>query len=227
VVNDLSIIERILRNRTEFFTSLREGKDNLRIIRAMLISSFVFLALYGVVMGLADGVPQALASLVKLPVLFLVTLMICVPSLHFFNILFGSKQTALQSIALALTAITTTSVMLFSLAPITLFFVITSDSYPFFKLLNVLFFTIAGWTGVVFLRQGLTAVTGSEDEADRQNMRRLIFIMWMLLYGFVGTQMAYTLSPMIGDPDIPFILFREAQSNFYADVFNSVLMLLR
>lgn len=227
MVNDLSIIERILRNRTEFFTSLREGKDNLRIIRAMLISSFVFLALYGVVMGLADGVPQALASLVKLPVLFLVTLMICVPSLHFFNILFGSKQTALQSIALALTAITTTSVMLFSLAPITLFFVITSDSYPFFKLLNVLFFTIAGWTGVVFLRQGLTAVTGSEDEADRQNMRRLIFIMWMLLYGFVGTQMAYTLSPMIGDPDIPFILLREAQSNFYADVFNSVLMLLR
>lgn len=226
-MKDLSIIESILRNRAEFFASIRKGDDNLRIIRAMLISSFVFLALYGAVMGLSDGPLQALASFVKLPILFLVTLLICVPSLHFFNILFGSKQTASQSVALTLTAITTSSVMLLSFAPITLFFLITGNSYPFFKLLNVLFFTIAGWTGVVFLRQGLTAVTEQEDDSQGQGTRRFVFIMWMLLYGFVGTQMAYTLSPFIGDPDLPFILLREAQSNFYADVFNAFLMLFQ
>ena len=245
-MKDLSIIEDILRNRTAFFEAIQKGKNNLRLIRIMLVSSSVFLAMYGMVMGFNHSVLQALASMIKLPTLFLITLLICVPSLHFFNILFGSKQTALQSIALALTAITVTSVLLFSFAPITLFFLITSDSYAFFKLLNVLFFTISGWTGVWFLRQGLHVMAGEgeieeelEEEQEEQEkqiyteepkgrgMRQLVFTMWMLLYAFVGTQMAYTLSPFIGDPNLPFILARHAEGDFYSDVFNSLIMLFR
>ncbi|MBN1121890.1 MAG: actin-binding WH2 domain-containing protein [Anaerolineae bacterium] len=226
-MKDLSIIESILRNRSAFFATILEGKHNTRLIRAMLLSSSVFLAIYGVVMGLNRGILQALSSMVKLPVLFLVTLVICAPSLHFFNILAGSKQTASQSIALSLTAITTTSVLLFSFAPITLFFLITSKNYAFYKLLNVLFFTVSGWIGVVFLRQGLNVVADSSEEIKGKGTRWFIFILWMLLYGFVGTQMAYTLSPFIGDPEMPFILFRETQSNFYTDVFDSFLMLFR
>ncbi len=236
-MKDLSIIEDILRNRTAFFEAIQKGENNLRLIRIMLLSSSVFLAMYGMVMGFNHSVLQALASMIKLPALFLITLLICAPSLHFFNILFGSKQTALQSIALALTAITVTSVMLFSFAPITLFFLITGDSYAFFKLLNVLFFTISGWTGVWFLRQGLNVITEAGDEenggengeeaAKGRGMRQMVATMWMLLYGFVGTQMAYTLSPFIGDPELPFILARHAEGSFYSDVFNSLIMLFR
>jgi hypothetical protein len=192
----------------------------------MLLSSSVFLGLYGLVMGMQDGGLQALSSLVKLPALFLITLLICIPSLHFFNILFGSKQSARQSIALGLTAITTTAVLLFSLAPITLFFMITGSSYVFYKLLNVLFFFIAGWTGLAFLRQGSRAVTESEDDAGSVRSRRVIFWLWLALYGFVGTQMAWTLSPFVGDPDQPFILFRHAEGNFYVDVVKSILLLV-
>ncbi|GEM_PF-4157882 len=34
-------------------------------------------------------------------------------------------------------------------------------------------------------------------------------------FSFGGTQLGWTLSPFFGEPDMPFILFREIESNFY------------
>lgn len=220
----LTIVETILRDRAQFFSNIRGGKQIPEKIIAMLISCSVFLAIYGTVMGASHSVLQAFTSLVKLPFLFLVTLAICAPSLHFFYVLFGSQQTIFQTIALILTALTTTSVLLFSLAPITLFFLVTSSQYPFFKLLNVAFFAIAGFLGVAFLRWGIQVVTESEDENGIKT-RRTIFVIWAFLYGFVGSQMAWTLSPFMGDPTQPYMLFKQAGGNFYSDVFNSLLLL--
>ncbi len=226
-VEHLTIVETILRNRRKFFTEIRQQIDVPQKIRAMLVSCFVFLAIYGVVMGASHSVQQAVASFVKLPLLFLATLAICTPSLHFFNILFGSKQTMLQTIALILTAISTTAVLLFSLAPITFFFLISSSQYEFFKLLNVVFFAIAGFLGVFFLRQGMQITTETEDEREGLKTRRLIFVLWIILYGFVGSQMAWTLHPFIGEPNAPFRLFDNWGGNFYSDVLFSLNALLR
>ncbi len=221
----LTIIETILRERETFFAQIAEGKGTGKKIHAMLVSSFLFLALYGAVMGGISSIPQAVVSMLKLPALFLVTLMICTPSLHFFNVLFGSRQTIAQTLALILTAISTTSVLLFSLAPISLFFLLTSSDYLFFKLLNVLFFVIAGFLGVVFLREGMRVVTESEADANIRT-RRLIFWLWVMVYAFVGSQMAWTLSPFMGTPGAPFVLIRHAGGNFYADVLNTLQALL-
>ncbi|MEQ8675606.1 MAG: hypothetical protein RLP44_00800 [Aggregatilineales bacterium] len=221
----LTIIETILRERETFFAQIAEGKGTGKKIRAMMVSCFLFLALYGGVMGGIHSIPQALAGTIKLPILFLVTLMICTPSLHFFNVLFGSRQTIAQTLALILTAISTTSVLLFSLAPITFFFLLTSSDYLFFKLLNVLFFGIAGWLGVVFLREGMRVVTEHEDD-ENVKTRRLIFWLWVMVYAFVGSQMAWTLSPFMGVPDAPFVLIRHAGGNIYADILNSLQTLL-
>src|SRR5512135_2268516 len=111
-MENLTIIEAILRNRLKFFIEIRQNIDVFPKIRAMFLSCLVFLAIYGLVMGLAHSPAQAAVSALKLPILFLATLVICAPSLHFFNILFGSKQTASQTLALLLTAISTTSVLL-------------------------------------------------------------------------------------------------------------------
>jgi hypothetical protein len=159
----LSVVENILRNRQDFFGEIRDGIELREKIVSMLVASMVFLAIYGVVMGAAHSPAQAIASALKTPVLFLVTLAICVPSLHYFNILFGSKQSVQQTIAVILAAVSVTSVLLFSLAPITLFFLLTSSQYEFFKLLNVMFFAISGALGVGFLRQGLRIVTEGQE----------------------------------------------------------------
>ena len=218
-MDNLAIIETILRNRHQFFAEIREGVDLGRKMRAMLISSIAFFALYGAVMGSTHSLWQALSSAVKLPLLFLATLVVCSPTLYFFNLIFGSSQSLTQNFTVILTAITVTAVLLLSFAPIVLFFLLTTSQYQFFKLLNVGVFTIAGLVGVIFLSQGMRVVSaaGKEGAVARRNVVRL----WILIYAFVGSQMAWTLRPFIGAPGLLFELFRQLGGNFYANIFAS------
>jgi len=219
-MKDLAVIEAILRNRYHFFTEIRDGVGLNEKIRAMLISSAIFFAIYGAVLGSTHSLWQALSSAVKLPVLFLATLIICAPTLYFFNVLYGSNQSLTQNIALILTAITVTSVLLLSFAPIVLFFLLTTSHYQFFKLLNVGVMAITGGIGVLFLSQGMRIVSaaGKEGAGARRNVMRL----WVLIYAFVGSQMAWTLRPFIGAPSMKFELFRQLGGNFYANIFASI-----
>lgn len=75
-MKDLAIIETILRNRYHYFNEIREGIGLPEKMRAMLISSIAFLALYGAVMGSTHSLWQALSSAAKLPILFLATLLV-------------------------------------------------------------------------------------------------------------------------------------------------------
>lgn len=219
-MRNLAIIETILRDRQRFFMEIREGSGLAEKMRAMLVSSIAFLALYGAVMGSSHSLWQALSSAAKLPLLFLATLVVCAPTLYFFNLIFGSNQSLSQNVVLILTAITVTAVLLLSFAPIVLFFLLTTSQYQFFKLLNVGVFTIAGAIGVRFLSQGMQVVSfsGKEGAGARRNVVRL----WILVYAFVGTQMAWTLRPFVGAPGLPFELFRQLGGNFYANIFASL-----
>jgi hypothetical protein len=219
-MKDLAVIETILRNRYHFFSEIRDGIDLQEKIRAMFISSIAFLAVYGAVMGSTHSLWQALSSAVKLPVLFLVTLVVCSPTLYFFNVLFGSNQSLTQNIALILTAITVTAVLLLSFAPITMFFLLTTSQYQFFKLLNVVVFAVSGIMGVIFLSQGMGIVSASGKEGA--GARRTVLRLWILVYAFVGSQMAWTLRPFIGAPGIKFELFRQLGGNFYTNIVASI-----
>ena len=218
-MKDLAVIEAILRNRDHFFVEIRDGVGLGDKMRAMLISSILFLALYGAVLGSTHSLWQTLSSAIKLPILFLATLIICSPTLYFFNVLFGSNQSLTQNIALILTAITVTAVVLLSFAPIVLFFLLTTSSYQFFKLLNVLIFTLSAVMGVVFLNKGMKIVSADQEGA---RTRRLVMWLWVIVYAFVGSQMAWTLRPFIGAPSMQFELFRQLGGNFYSNVFASI-----
>jgi hypothetical protein len=46
--------------------------------------------------------------------------------------------------------------------------------------------------------------------------------LWVVLYGFVGTQLAWTLRPFFGDPDKAFEIFRNIEGNFYVNILHSI-----
>ena len=187
----------------------------------MLVSSIAFLAVYGAVLGSTHSLIQALSSAVKLPILLLATMLICIPTLYVFSVLFGSNQRLSQSLALVLSSITVMAVLMLSFASITLFFMLTTSGYQFFKLLNVLFFMVAGIISMLFLIQGMRVVSTSDGEQGRFG-RRLVLFFWIWLYTFVGSQMAWTLRPFVGYPNSKFELIRELGGNFYADIFRSI-----
>jgi hypothetical protein len=56
--------------------------------------------------------------------------------------------------------------------------------------------------------------------------RRGIFTIWVLFYGFVGSQMAWTLSPFMGIPEKPFMIIHNEGRNFFIDVLSSLGALL-
>ncbi len=220
VTKSFSVLIGLLRDRASFLEEIRSGIQLKSKITALLICSSIFFAIYGAIIGSFHSWAQALSSAVKLPALYLITLIICFPTLYFFNILFGSKKTAEQHFSMLLTAASAISVLLFSFAPITLFFLISTYNYQFFKLLNVAVFAVTGFIGVKFLYQGMRLL--SEEDKEGLETRMSILRFWLILYAFVGTQLAWTLRPFFGTPDSPFELFREMQGNFYLDIIKAV-----
>jgi hypothetical protein len=211
-----SVVIGLLRDRSSFLEEIRSGIRLNSKSTALLICSSIFFAIYGAIIGSSHSWMQALSSAFKLPCLYLITLIICFPTLYFFNILFGSRKTAGQHFAMLLTAASVISVLLFSFAPITLFFLLSTQNYQFYKLLNVAIFAITGFIGIKFLYQGMQLL--SEEDKEGLETRMNILRFWLILYAFVGTQLAWTLRPFFGTPQAPFELFRQMQGNFYLDI---------
>lgn len=221
-LKELALIDYLLREQDQFFSEMGQGSGLQAKMRAMLLCSLVCMALYGGLLGSTHSLEQSLSAAAKLPLLFLATLLICAPALYLFNILFGANQRLSQSVMLVLAAVTVTAVLLLSLAPITLFFILTApDSYQFFKLLNVFFFVIAGGSGVGCLRRGVQIVSACSSGQPLKH-GGVMFALWLALYSFVGSQMAWTLRPYVGYPGSPFELFRQLGGNFYTDILASI-----
>src|SRR4029453_9691961 len=152
------IIERILRDRAGIWDQIISERDLPKLIMRMLLTSVISLAAYGAVLGASNSWLQALVSTIKLPLLFLSTLAICLPTLYLFNLVFGARLSVLQTCALIMVAITVTAVLTFAFAPISLFFLITARSYAFFKLLNVGILILTALVGLRFLTAGMRAL---------------------------------------------------------------------
>ncbi|BAZ33367.1 hypothetical protein NIES4074_58770 [Cylindrospermum sp. NIES-4074] len=219
-----AVLIGLLRDRQTFLEEIRQGVGNPSKIISLLVCSSLFLAIYGGIIGAYHSWMQALSSAVKLPALYLITLLICLPTLFFANIIFGSKRTFGQHFALVLTAVSVTSVLLFSFAPITLFFLITTKNYQFLILLNVILFGLTGFVGITSLYQATSLVLEQDDEGSKTRQKILQF--WLFLYAFVGSQLGWTLRPFFGTPYSIFQLFREREGNFYLSVFQSLGYLL-
>ncbi len=215
-----AVLIGLLRDRQMFLEEVRQGiRLPIKII-SLLVCSSLFFAIYGGIIGASHSWMQALSSAVKLPALYLITLLICLPTLYFANIIFGSKRTFPQHFALVLTAVAITSVLLFSFAPITLFFMLSTNNYQFTILLNVIIFAATGFVGVSALYKATNIVL--EQDGEGIDYRRKLIRSWLFLYAFVGSQLGWTLRPFFGTPDSPFQLFREKEGNFYLSIIQAV-----
>ncbi len=51
---------------------------------------------------------------------------------------------------------------------------------------------------------------------------KTVFRIWIIVFGMVGAQMGWILRPFVGDPNLPFRLFRPRVSNFFIDVVEKI-----
>lgn len=217
----LSTIPQFLRDPDAFFRSVLRGEEIRCKLVALGLSSVLFLSIYGFALGLSHSFWQALSSAVKMPLLFLVTVVFCLPALYFFSLaLLATRLQMLQVMVVVLSGIGVTAFLLLGLAPVTLFFVLTSKNYAFFQVLAVAFVALSGVIGLYYLWRGMTLVETSGQNGPG-SWGRWLLVAWMGLYAFVSSQMTWRLSPLVGDPTQPFVLLQPSRDNFYIDVINA------
>lgn len=216
-----TIIPQFLKNPSEFYQSVQRNEETRSRVLSLFISTMSFLTIYGFITGLSHSWLQALSTAVKMPMLFLLTLAFTLPALYFFALAWLNIQVSVsQAGVIVLTGIGVTAFLLLGLSPVTLFFVLTSTNYPFFQLLAVVFVAISGFSGLYYILQGMTWVDKNQELASG-SMGSALLRAWVILYGFVGSQMTWRLSPLIGDPQYPFVLLQPSRDNFFVDVINA------
>lgn len=108
--------------------------------------------------GFCSGFAQLFASGVKVPLLFILTLLVTFPSLYVFNALVGAQLRVLSLVRLLIAALVVNMSVLAAFGPIVTFFALCTESYNFMVLLNVAVFAVAGILGMVFLVQSLNRI---------------------------------------------------------------------
>lgn len=121
---------------------------------------------YSVVHSGLDGLPQLIATTLKIPVLFVCTIAICFPSLFVFSALFGSRLPATAVLRLVWSNVAVISVVLASFAPIIAFFGLSGPGYSFMVLLNFVAAGTAGLLGLSFMLQTLDRVIQAHRDRE-------------------------------------------------------------
>jgi hypothetical protein len=207
-------IEGLFKFKEELSTYISLN-DNKSLIKKFTYTIFASGGLYGFIMGIQHSFYQALSSALKVPLLFFITLLICIPTLHFSGLILGSRLKLLQSLSILLWGIAINCILLAAFAPITLFFMFSHSSYEFIMFLHVTIFIVCGIVGLRYIGKNFAFISKSADELDNpENNNKITLFIWMILYMFVGTQMAYIMSPFVGR-DSSFILFTGGDYNFY------------
>lgn len=225
----LGLLDALLRRRENFFDEIFEGANLAARVRSFLTAILILSGIYGVTMAASSlvisfqhGLLQMIASGVKVPALYLLTLLVCYPVLFIVLVLMGSRLSFTQTLSLILLALTLNSVLIAAFAPIVLFFIITGSNYEFIKLLHVIIMGFSGIWAMTALWHGLREMCEKSNLYPKNAIK--ILKIWILVFGFVGTQMAWSLRPFVGSPERPFEIVRaEQEGNFYRAVANSAL----
>jgi len=120
-----------------------------------------FMGWYALSGGTLAGVLQLISGMVKLPLLFVMTMVVTLPSLYVFSALMGSRMPIQDVLAMLLSAAVVSLAVAASLGPILGFFTLSTTSYAFMVLLNVALLGLAGFTGLGYLLRALRSRAGA------------------------------------------------------------------
>jgi len=191
LTDTFAIIGPVLQQPRRFFDEIRERVHLSRKIWALSLTSTVFLAIYGAMLG--SGHPLlSLNVAVAVPFLFLGSLATCIPVIYLFDTLTGSQRSLAQMVAVLLTSFCATATVFFSFAPMMVVFSLTAPLLHFFGL-NLCILAIGTFVGLLYMIQGAiqTAIVDPSHHLSKVNQH--LHFLWVPLFLVVIVQMAWGL----------------------------------
>jgi hypothetical protein len=214
--------------RQVLLDALQVDRDVLRHIGALIVAIVAFGALYGAVLGSWHGSRLAFYVAVKTPLMLVVTAAITSLFNWIVASLFGLPMRLRQIVALTLLPLAIAAVVAASLAPVAWLFTasLPPPSSTQQTLHNLLYLThtflvaAAGLAGTWALRQVLIDVCGGDA---RKAMK--IRVSWVVVYAFVGGEVAWALRPFVGSVYLPVVFLRDdaLEGNLYEFILTDIL----
>jgi hypothetical protein len=205
---------------------LLRGRTAVALWRLLAMVA-LFGVFYGAVMGTFGGVRgeralQLLYSGLKVPLLLLITFGLSLPSFFVLNTLLGVRSDFAQALRALVATQAVLTIVLASLAPFTALWYASSGAYRPAILFNAAMFGVASFAAQGLLRRWYAPLIA------RNTRHRALLRVWLVIYAFVGVQMAWVLRPFVGDPNSPTRFFREgAWGNAYVEVARMIVEVIR
>jgi hypothetical protein len=218
--------EQIFRDKNQFYNSLTDKIGLMTLISKGIITITIFSFIYGMTMGFwawNENPIQIIYAGIKLPLLFLTSIMVVLPSYYVINLAIGGRDTFLQLCALFTSSFSVLSTILLTFVPINLFFMITtprdSDSYIFMVLLNLIVFSLGGVLSIIYIVDGVRFFCKKAN--NYHSLKDLIPITIALgIFAFIGTQMAWYIRPWFNYD--PAFIRQSLSGNFYIAIFKLI-----
>ncbi|MBN1639041.1 MAG: hypothetical protein JW866_08740 [Ignavibacteriales bacterium] len=206
-------------NNDAYYEKLLDEQNTKKRMLSLMLYLMIFSFAYGIVMGVNHSFAQAISAGLKMPVLFILVLLICVPAFYVIQYILGSKLKMLQILNIILSGFVLSTAIMLSFIPIYIFFVLIGSNYHFIQLLNVAIFLFAGVFGMKAILDAL------KFSCEKKNLYPKIgvdiFKFWIVIIAFVGVQLAWNFRPLIADKKEPFKIFRQYEGNFYTAIIYS------
>lgn len=194
------------------------GRLNVKLVALGVLGT----AAYGAAVGCYVGRAHIALTAVKMPVFFLATLALTFAVLHVVAVASRAGLTAGRTLTVALTGIGVTALVLGALAPPIALVGATSampdySTYLSLVLINTFVCVVAGFFGVRAVARTLRRL--APESAGR------ILAAWIVVYPFVGAQVAWILRPWIGssyDIEGLYSLQHGLEGNFYVAVWEAI-----
>jgi hypothetical protein len=199
---------RLLRRADDVLRGRPRTTESARAWRSLAALVLACGVAYGGVMGTFGGLAggrawQVVFSGAKVPLLLLATFALSLPSFFVLNTLLGVRDDFGRAIRALLAAQAGVTIILVSLAPLTLLWYASSADYEAAILFNAAIFGLASLGAQVMLRRAYRPLVA------RHPRHRLLLRLWLVVYAFVGVQMGWLLRPFLGAPNRPVQFFRD------------------
>lgn len=214
---------QLIQNKTAFIDKAMNGQFTQKELESLFTIAALFIAAFGFSIGLRHSWMQALATAVKLPLLFILTGIICFPTLFILQAFIGVQLSFKQLGSFLIVCITISGTILLSFIPIIIFFLISGTPYEAYKIINVIILAFAGFSGFYIFKKHLILKLVALNDLAILNRGRLIIHFWILLYGCIGANLGFILSPVFGDENVPFIWFTTSSENFFTHLIHLLL----
>ncbi|HEV7240411.1 MAG TPA: hypothetical protein VGQ36_14315 [Thermoanaerobaculia bacterium] len=216
------------RGRRALLDDLRLDRDITKHVATLILSTIAFGAIYGAVLGSWHGARLAAYVAIKVPLLMLSTAVITALFNWIVAALLGLRMRIAQTFALTLVPLVIASIVAASLAPVAWFFTqaLPGPSPAQRTLHNVLYLVhvaliaMGGIAGTRTLRSVLVGVC----DGDEKRARAVRFA-WVVVYAFVGGEMAWVLRPFVGSVFLPVVFLRDdaLKGNVYEFILTDIL----